>query len=76
VDENPDNRDKDKEVRKLIDDLIVEHHFAKIELYQSFITETFLIVRFLPRNSWRTGCIPFKNVNLGIIMNLILWKRS
>jgi hypothetical protein len=29
VDENPDNRDKDKEVRKLIDDLIVEHHFAK-----------------------------------------------
>jgi hypothetical protein len=29
VDENPDNRDKDKEVRKLIDALIVEHYFAK-----------------------------------------------
>jgi hypothetical protein len=29
VDENPDNRDKDKEVGKLIDALIIEHRFAK-----------------------------------------------
>jgi len=29
VDENPDNRDKDKEVGKLIDALIMEHRFAK-----------------------------------------------
>jgi hypothetical protein len=29
VDENPDNRDKDKEVGKLIDSLIIEHCFAK-----------------------------------------------
>jgi hypothetical protein len=29
VDENPDNMDKDKEVGKLIDALIIEHHFAK-----------------------------------------------
>ena len=29
VDENPDNKDKDKEVRKLIDALIIEHCFAK-----------------------------------------------
>jgi hypothetical protein len=29
VDENPDNRDKDKEVGKLIDALIIAHRFAK-----------------------------------------------
>jgi hypothetical protein len=29
VDKNPDNKDKDKEVGKLIDALIIEHHFAK-----------------------------------------------
>jgi hypothetical protein len=29
VDENPYNRDKDKEVGKQIDALIIEHHFAK-----------------------------------------------
>jgi hypothetical protein len=29
VDENPENRDKDKEVGKLIDALIIEHRFAK-----------------------------------------------
>jgi hypothetical protein len=29
VDKNPDNRDKDKEVGKLIDALIIEHRFAK-----------------------------------------------
>jgi len=29
VDENPDNRDKDKEVGKVIDALIIEHCFAK-----------------------------------------------
>jgi hypothetical protein len=29
MDENLDNRDKDKEVVKVIDALIIEHHFAK-----------------------------------------------
>jgi hypothetical protein len=32
VDENTDNRDKDKEVGKLIDALIIEHRFAKKKL--------------------------------------------
>ena len=29
VDENPDNREKDKDVSKIVDALIVENHFAK-----------------------------------------------
>ncbi len=29
VDKNPDDKDKDKELGKLIDALIIEHHFAK-----------------------------------------------
>jgi hypothetical protein len=29
VDQNPDNQDKDKKVAKVIDALILEHHFVK-----------------------------------------------
>jgi hypothetical protein len=43
-----------------------------VELYPSFMAETFLIVRFLLRSSWRTGCITFRSINLGIIMKSVL----
>jgi len=70
VDENPDNRDKDKEVGKLIDALI--RIMVRIVLYLSFDTETLLIVRYLVRSSWKTDYITFGSKNLGIIMKLVL----
>ncbi len=40
VDENPDNRDTDKEVGKLIDALIMEHRFAKNYLFSTMVPPT------------------------------------
>ncbi len=76
VDENPDNRDKDKEVEKLIDALIIEHCFAKNYGPRHIISE--LRCRNIPdckiplRSSWKTGCITFGSENLGIIMKSVL----
>jgi hypothetical protein len=41
-------------------------------LYLSFDAETFLIVRYLLRSSWKTDYITFRSENLGIIMKLVL----
>jgi hypothetical protein len=76
VDEKPDNRDKDKEVGKLIDALIIEHCFAKNYglhcIISNFYAETYLIVRYLLRSSWKTDYITFGRKNLGIITKLVL----
>ena len=76
VDENQDNWEKDKEVGKLVDALIVEHCFSKnyghLGLYRSFIAETSLTARFLEGSSWRINCITLGSISLDIIMKLVL----
>jgi hypothetical protein len=45
-------------------------------LYLSFDTETYLIVRYLLRSSWKTDCISFGNENLGIINEIGLLEEK
>jgi hypothetical protein len=76
VDENPDNRDKDKEVANVVDALIIEHHFAKnygtCHIISELCHRNIPVVRFLLRSCWKTGCITFGSINLGIIMKSVL----
>jgi len=76
VDENPDNRDKDKEAGKLIDALIIEHCFAKnygaCHIISELPCQNIPDCKIPAQKQLEKGCITFGSKNLGIIMKSVL----